>query len=85
MKDELNKYKRARLVEVASELFYERGFVDTTLDALADKLNVNKPFISLFFSSKREVLAAVVEQEIKRTTELLDLTYRRADALTKLR
>jgi len=77
MKDELNKYKRARLVEVASELFYERGFVGTTLDAVADKLDVNKPFIYQFFSSKHEILAAVVEQEIKRTTDLLDLAYQR--------
>ena len=77
MKDELNKYKRARLVEVASELFYERGFVGTTLDAVSDKLDVNKPFIYQFFSSKHEILAAVVEQEIKRTTDLLALTYQR--------
>ena len=77
MKDELNKYKRARLVEVASELFYERGFVGTTLDAVSDKLDVNKPFIYQFFSSKHEILAAVVEQEIKRTTDLLDLAYQR--------
>ncbi len=77
MKDELNKYKRARLVEVASELFYERGFVGTTLDAIADKLEVNKPFIYQFFTSKHEILAAVVEQEIMRTTDLLDLTYQR--------
>jgi AcrR family transcriptional regulator len=77
MKDELNKYKRARLVEVASELFYERGFVGTTLDAVADKLEVNKPFIYQFFASKHEILAAVVEQEIKRTTDLIDLAYQR--------
>jgi TetR/AcrR family transcriptional regulator, cholesterol catabolism regulator len=77
MKDELNKYKRARLVEVASELFYERGFVGTTLDAVADKLEVNKPFIYQFFASKHEILAAVVEQEIRRTIDLLDLTYQR--------
>ncbi|MDA0821237.1 MAG: TetR/AcrR family transcriptional regulator [Proteobacteria bacterium] len=77
MKDELNKYKRARLVEVASELFYERGFVGTTLDAIADQLEVNKPFIYQFFASKHEILAAVVEQEIRRTIDLLDLTYQR--------
>ncbi|MFT4560281.1 MAG: AcrR family transcriptional regulator [Gammaproteobacteria bacterium] len=77
MKDELNKYKRARLVEVASELFYERGFVGTTLDAVADKLEVNKPFIYQFFASKHEILAAVVEQEIRRTIDLLSLTYQR--------
>ena len=72
MKEELNKYKRARIVEVACELFYERGFVGTTLDAIAERLAVNKPFIYQFFGSKHEILAAVVEREIKRVIELLD-------------
>ena len=72
MKDELNQYKRARIIEVASRLFYERGFVGTTLDAIAQALEVNKPFIYQFFKSKHEILGAVVELEIKRTIDLLD-------------
>lgn len=77
MKEELNQYKRARIVEVASELFYERGFVGTTLDAIADRLEVNKPFIYQFFDSKHAILAAVVEREMKRVIDLLDATERR--------
>ncbi len=77
MKEELAKYKHARIVEVASELFYERGFVGTTLDAIAERLDVNKPFIYQFFRSKHEILAAVVEREIKRVIDLLDASYQR--------
>ena len=86
MKDELNKYKRARLVEVASKLFYERGFVGTTLDAMAEKLDVNKPFIYQFFAGKHEILAAVVDQEAKRIIDLLDMIdQRESSAASSLR
>ncbi len=76
MKEELNQYKRARIVQVASELFYERGFVGTTLDAIAEQLEVNKPFIYQFFRGKHEILAAVVEREFKRVLDLLEDSYR---------
>ena len=77
MKEEINQYKRARIVQVASELFYERGFVGTTLDAIADRLDVNKPFIYQFFRGKHEILAAVVEREFRRVIDLLEDTERR--------
>lgn len=77
MKEELNRYKRSRIVEVASELFYERGFVGTTLDAIADRLEVNKPFIYQFFDGKHAILSAVVEREVTRVIDLLDATERR--------
>lgn len=76
MKEELNKYKRHRIIEAASELFYERGFVGTTLDAIAERLNVKKPFIYQFFGSKHDILAAVVESEIQRVIDLIDESYR---------
>ena len=77
MKSELNEYKRSRILEVASELFYERGFVGTTIDAIVGKLEVKKPFIYQYFKSKHEILAAVVEREMKRVIDLLDLVEQR--------
>ena len=52
MKSELNEYKRSRILEVASELFYERGFVGTTIDAIVGRLEVKKPFI---YQSQRKI------------------------------
>jgi AcrR family transcriptional regulator len=77
MKEELNQYKRNRIIEAAAELFYERGFVGTTLDAVAERLKVKKPFIYHCFTSKHEILAAVVEREIQRVIDLIDETYRK--------
>ena len=77
MKEELVRYKRARIVEEACRLFYERGFVGTTIDAIAERLEVNKPFIYQFFASKHEILAAVIDNEIRRVIELLDTIHTR--------
>ncbi len=81
MKEELNRYKRARIVEEASRLFYERGFTGTTLDAIAERLEVTKPFIYQFFDGKHAILAAVVDREITRVIELLDAAQARAGSV----
>ena len=72
MKAEIDRYKRDRIIEAASDLFYERGFARTTLDAIAERIGANKPFIYQFFESKHELLAAVVTDEVKRVIKLLD-------------
>lgn len=82
MKEELNRYKRARIVEEASQLFYDRGFTGTTLDAIAERLAVTKPFIYQFFDGKHAILAAVVEREISRVIELLDAAQARPGSAT---
>ena len=45
MREEISAYKRERILEEAVKLFYERGFSGTTLDDIAGKLGVTKPFI----------------------------------------
>jgi AcrR family transcriptional regulator len=46
--------KRARTVDAAVQLFYEYGYEKTTLEAVADRLGVTRPFIYSHFSSKAE-------------------------------
>jgi AcrR family transcriptional regulator len=72
MREELHNFKRGRIIEAACKLFYERGFVGSTIDSIAEELKVTKPFVYQYFKSKHEILAAVVEREIKRVIELLD-------------
>lgn len=78
MREEVNNFKRGRIIDVASQLFYERGFVGTTIDAIADQLSVTKPFVYQFFKSKHQILAAVIGREIERVIELLDEVYSEA-------
>jgi TetR/AcrR family transcriptional regulator, cholesterol catabolism regulator len=51
--------RRERIVEVATLVFYERGFRNTTLDDVAERLGVTKPILYNSFASKTELLAEI--------------------------
>jgi AcrR family transcriptional regulator len=59
IKDEVLVLKRERIVSAAVELFYERGYDQTTLEAVAERLGVTKPFIYSHFESKTDLLAEI--------------------------
>jgi AcrR family transcriptional regulator len=65
MREEISAYKRERILEEAVKLFYERGFSGTTLDDIASKLGVTKPFIYTHFRSKVELLEAMCRPTIE--------------------
>ncbi|MBZ0325170.1 MAG: TetR/AcrR family transcriptional regulator, partial [Alphaproteobacteria bacterium] len=45
IREELRAFRKDRILYEAAELFYERGYTGTTLDAIAERLEVTKPFI----------------------------------------
>lgn len=65
MREEISAYKRERILEEAVKLFYEHGFTGTTLDDIAAKLGVTKPFIYTHFRSKVELLEAICRPTIE--------------------
>lgn len=71
MRDEISAYKRERILEEAVKLFYERGFSGTTLDDIAGKLGVTKPFIYTHFRSKVELLEAICRPTIEMSLEAI--------------
>jgi AcrR family transcriptional regulator len=64
IRDEVAALKRERTVTAAIELFYERGYENTTLDAVAERLGVTKPFIYAHFSAKTQLLAEICSRGI---------------------
>jgi AcrR family transcriptional regulator len=72
MREEISAYKRERILEEAVKLFYERGFSGTTLDDIAGKLGVTKPFIYTHFRSKVELLEAICRPTIEMSLEAID-------------
>jgi AcrR family transcriptional regulator len=64
--------KRERTIEAAVDLFYERGYENTTLDAVAERLGVTKPFIYAHFGSKAELLAEICSRGIASSLEAID-------------
>jgi AcrR family transcriptional regulator len=49
-----------------------QGYEATTLDAIADRLNVTKPFIYSYFKNKSEILNAICHVGISRSLAALD-------------
>ena len=45
LRAEVQEFKRRRILEEARELFFAHGYEATTLDAIAEALDVTKPFL----------------------------------------
>jgi TetR/AcrR family transcriptional regulator, cholesterol catabolism regulator len=72
IRDELATLKRERIFEAAADLFYERGYENTTLDAVGQRLGVTKPFIYSHFDTKAELLAEICSRGIASALEAMD-------------
>ena len=64
--------KRARVLDAATDLFYERGFANTTLDDVAARLGVTKPFIYMHVGSKSVLLGEISALGVARALEVAD-------------
>jgi AcrR family transcriptional regulator len=69
LRDEIIALKRERILEVAVDLFYAHGYENTTLDAVAERLGVTKPFIYSYFKSKSDLLAEICQRAIRGSVE----------------
>lgn len=72
VRDEVASLKRERTVEAAADLFYERGYDNSTLDAVAERLGVTKPFIYANFGSKTELLAEICARGVMAADEAIE-------------
>ena len=55
---------RLRILEAAGELFAERGYVATTIDAVAERAGVAVDTVYAIFGNKKAVLSAVVDLRV---------------------
>lgn len=63
--DELAGVKRERILKEAATLFSEHGYMQTTVDEIADKVGATKPFIYSHFKSKIDLLVEICERANK--------------------
>lgn len=47
--------KRERILEVAEEIFAEKGYRSTTLNEIADRVNIKTPGLYYYFKSKSDI------------------------------
>lgn len=72
LKNEVAAYKRRRIVEEASHLFFAHGYEATTLDAVAEQLHVTKPFIYSYYRNKGELLSEICHMGIQLSLTALE-------------
>ena len=69
IRDELKHFKKERILEEAERLFYERGFRGTSLDAIAESLDMTKPFIYGAYERKLDILVDLYERAMNRALD----------------
>ncbi len=57
--------RHLRLLDVATNLFMERGFEGTSIDAVAEAAGVSKPTVYARYRDKRDLFAAVLRGRIR--------------------
>ena len=62
---------RAKLVDVARQLFAKKGVEDTTMNDIAIASKKGRRTLYTYFKSKEEIYMAVVEAEIEMLYEIL--------------
>jgi AcrR family transcriptional regulator len=72
IRDAVKRLKRERIISTAVELFYHNGLSQTTLEAVAEKMGVTKPFIYSHFKSKNELLAEICSRGIRASLDVLN-------------
>ncbi len=73
LRDELRLFKKERILEEAERLFYERGFRGTSLDAIAESLDMTKPFIYGAYDRKVDILVDIYLRIVNRSVETVRL------------
>jgi TetR/AcrR family transcriptional regulator, transcriptional repressor for nem operon len=66
-----NKTTREQIIDAADELFYQRGFEHTSFADIASAVNISRGNFYHHFKAKDDILAAVIEQRLAKTGELL--------------
>jgi AcrR family transcriptional regulator len=71
LRAEVSDFKRLRIREEACDLFFMRGYESTTLDAVAQQLEVTKPFIYSYYATKSDLLYDICRLGISMSLEAL--------------
>jgi AcrR family transcriptional regulator len=85
-REEQRKLKRLAILHAAAKMFVERGYYETSLADIAASLNVTKPTLYYYVSSKEEMLAQIASAALVETEQLFhDSCADGRDALDALR
>ncbi len=72
---------KRRIVSVALDVFAEKGYDQTTMEDIGNRLGVSKGALYLYFKSKEELFRAITEQSQDQLRELLRDSFQERDLL----
>ena len=72
------------IVDAAAYLFDVRGFTETTVQDIADHLNISKPTIYSYTQGKLQILELIINRWIDESDQILDATVGRDDQATRV-
>lgn len=77
--------RKQEFLEAALELFYQKGFENTTINNIIDEVGVSKGAFYHYFESKEEVLEIIAEQYVDRKLNIAEkiLLEKNLNALEK--
>ncbi|HBK04569.1 MAG TPA: hypothetical protein DDZ81_01760 [Acetobacteraceae bacterium] len=72
MRQDVEALKRQCVLDEARRLFFTLGYHGTTMDAIADAVDMGKPFLYRHFRNKIELLVALYDHAIALSEDALD-------------
>jgi TetR/AcrR family transcriptional regulator len=77
--------RRDDILNTAKDLFFDKGFRDTTIDDIARLAELARGTIYLYFENKEEIYATILEDGLDKLLNLMRESYHdEADALTNI-
>jgi AcrR family transcriptional regulator len=83
LRDKVLELKREEILRVAGELFFSKGFTQSSIDDIAAKLSIGKPQIYACFSSKTALLTEVCTRTAALAAELAAESLRKKGSPTE--
>lgn len=83
IRDAVSRLKRERIVAAAVELFYHQGYTRTTLEQVADAIQVTKPFIYSYFKSKSDLLAEICSRAVWISNDVINRAMTQQGTVTE--
>ncbi|MBI3375024.1 MAG: TetR/AcrR family transcriptional regulator [Betaproteobacteria bacterium] len=84
-KDEKHARARAVILKAAARLFFVRGYAGTTVDAIAEKLRMTKPFVYHYFEDKADIYSTLCADAATATLSCFDFAKDNRDPVAVLR
>ena len=75
------KERRLSILRAAREVFFEHGFHGATVDSVAERAEVSKGTVYLYFESKETILAHLLIEGLSELVEELEHAYAVGDSL----